>query len=260
MNIWNLLFTHRCIGCGDLMDTFDQHVFCAACAQTVRPADKTEYALENIEQVVHVYNYEGSVRTALIQLKHEKNKPIRDAMATAMEKRLTGLVNLCEYQLVTCIPRYKEKKKVPYCQAEFLAQHIAKQIKLPLYAHLLYKKHKNRSQTTCRSYTERARNVRNIFGVDPQIDITGKKILLVDDILTTGATLQAAAEVLKKAGASEICAITAAYTPQHRKVLQGLQRNEDRTIEWEGENIQIDAEALQKAAMKHKNKQEQNEK
>lgn len=256
MNIWNLLFTHRCIGCGDLMDAFDQHVFCATCAQTVHPADKTEYALKDIEQVLHVYNYEGSVRTALIQLKHEKNRPIRDAMATAMEKRLAGLINLSEYQLVTCIPRYKEKKHLPYCQAEFLAQHIAKQIKLPLYAHLLYKKHQNRSQTTCRSYTERARNVRNIFGVDQKIDIQGKKILLVDDILTTGATLQAAAETLKKAGVKEICAITAAYTPPHRKATKRLQRNEERTIEWEEENIQIDVESLQRAAKKYIKNQE----
>lgn len=63
----------------------------------------------------------------------------------------------------------------------------------------------------------RRKLVNGVYQVISPEDVAGKRILLVDDIITTGSTLEEAAGTLQSAGAAEICCVTAARTPQQRK-------------------------------------------
>ncbi|MBQ4084839.1 MAG: ComF family protein, partial [Alphaproteobacteria bacterium] len=65
-----------------------------------------------------------------------------------------------------------------------------------------------------KTYIQRARNVKNAFGVSEPEKIKGKNILLIDDVLTTGATLSSCAHALKKAGAKKVYCLTLARTRQ----------------------------------------------
>ena len=102
-----------------------------------------------------------------------------------------------------------------YDQADLLAQAVADFLFRP-FRRLLKRKRKTSTQSTL-DRKSRARNLRHAFALKRGALPTGKRILLVDDVLTTGATLDAAAEPLRKAGALGIWGLTVARTPQKPK-------------------------------------------
>ena len=90
-----------------------------------------------------------------------------------------------------------------------LAQELSRCTGIPC-VKTLVKPRSNRVQSTVGSAESRRRNVKDAYRALPDAPIKGKHILLVDDIVTTGATLGACAEVLRKAGAAYICGATLA--------------------------------------------------
>ncbi len=97
-------------------------------------------------------------------------------------------------------------------QSFLLAKHISKEIapflNIQIF-NILERKKYNQPQMQIRAYQERLRNVRNIFGLKKEADVNlikNKNILLIDDIATTGATLEECAKVLKSAGARKVFA------------------------------------------------------
>ena len=96
--------------------------------------------------------------------------------------------------------RYLERG---YNQAESLARGMAAALEMPHLPEALVREHPTRSQTAL-SREERWRNVADAFSVADPTSVAGRGVLLVDDILTTGATLTAAARALQEGGASSI--------------------------------------------------------
>lgn len=102
---------------------------------------------------------------------------------------------------VCYVPMTKRKQRERgYNQAALLAKHLAEELQLPL-LHSLVKTRDNRIQHKLK-FPERQENVRGIYAC--RESLTGKRILLVDDIKTTGFTLNACAEALKAAGARRV--------------------------------------------------------
>lgn len=101
-------------------------------------------------------------------------------------------------------------------QSLLLAQYISRELVPPMeieVADILERKYYRRPQMEIKIYRDRLRNMQNIFRLKPDIDITqlkNKKILLIDDIATTGATLEECAKVLKAAGARKVFAAVVA--------------------------------------------------
>lgn len=113
--------------------------------------------------------------------------------------------------LVIPVPIHKRKLKWRgFNQAEILAQIISQDLTpgfvLPIHSDILIRQKNNRAQMKIKNYSERLTNIRDIFAISPEKEnsIRDKKILLVDDIATTGATLFECAKILKSAGAKKI--------------------------------------------------------
>jgi ComF family protein len=100
-------------------------------------------------------------------------------------------------------------------QAELLAEHVARHLGLTLSKNLRRSRH-TRAQAGL-SETERRTNLKDAFAIRNPAHITGKRILLVDDVLTTGATLRAATEALKSAGAAHVSVLTLARVGHRSK-------------------------------------------
>ena len=119
--------------------------------------------------------------------------------------------NLALPDLIIPVPIHQRKLKWRgFNQAELLAKTISQNltpgIEIPVDANLLYRKKHTQAQMKIKSYKERLANLTNAFALEKEASeiISGKKILLVDDIATTGATLLECAKVLKSAGAKEV--------------------------------------------------------
>ena len=94
-------------------------------------------------------------------------------------------------------------------QAELLAKHLSAATKIPLHNKLLRRVLPTATQTLL-PREQRAKNMRGAFAVRDGIKLAGEKIVLVDDVFTTGATTSACAMVLRKAGAGDVCVWTVA--------------------------------------------------
>lgn len=111
---------------------------------------------------------------------------------------------------IIAIPLHKKKlKERGFNQAQEIAQHLSDFLKIPLLTNVLIKVKETFDQTEL-TKEQRKENVKDAFFCQKPELVKGEKILLVDDVFTTGATLEEAARVLKKAGAKEIWGVTVA--------------------------------------------------
>ncbi|MCZ7583003.1 MAG: ComF family protein [Deltaproteobacteria bacterium] len=156
------------------------------------------------------YVYADPLRTALIRFKFRRVSRNTRPLA-ALLGAVAGLgVDWRDYDVAVPVPLHAARlRKRGFNQAQILARHLLQGTRLRLDAALLDRVRETVPQVGL-SHAARRENVRGAFAVREGADIQGKKILLVDDIATTGATCSEAARVLKKAGAARVDAVTVA--------------------------------------------------
>ena len=111
---------------------------------------------------------------------------------------------------ITWVPLSRKRlRKRGYDQARLLAEELSRQTGLPCVP-MLRKIRNNPAQSGTGDAKKRRENVKGVYEALSEEEIAGRRILLVDDIVTTGATLSECASVLKKAGAKEVSAMTLA--------------------------------------------------
>lgn len=120
------------------------------------------------------------------------------------------------FDFICFVPFTKlQKIRRNFNQSELLAEHIAKLLEIPL-KDVLIKLFETESQHK-KSIRNRSGNVFGVYDVKENADVKGKTVLLVDDIKTTGATLNECAWILKIRGAKEVYCVTAALTGKEKK-------------------------------------------
>ncbi|HQR00605.1 MAG TPA: phosphoribosyltransferase family protein, partial [Ferruginibacter sp.] len=148
------------------------------------------------------------------QLKYKGNQDIGKYLG-----ELTGmsLQNSARFQTLDAIiplPLYPEKeRKRGYNQAAVIAEGISSVLNIPVINAVVIRSHATETQTR-KHRTERWENVNRSFRItDPQ-QLAGKHVLLVDDVITTGATLEACGEVILETPSSKLSIATLAYAPK----------------------------------------------
>ena len=140
--------------------------------------------------------YEGNVRKSLLKFKSQNAKYLAEPMAKIMAEKLID-ENL-EFDIIIPIPMTeKSLKKRGYNQALLLAEEISKILNKPLCTDVLFKTRDTKHQKEL-GFNDRQKNLAGAFGLENIKKIKGKNILLVDDILTTCATVDSCSSLLKK--------------------------------------------------------------
>ena len=149
--------------------------------------------------------HDGSARHALHQLKYRRDIGLGDALSQEMILLLDELD--WQPQIVVPVPLGKNRQQERgYNQAALLARPVSLALGLPYKPQVLQRKRETRTQVGL-TRDERRQNMRGAFTARRQ-SVEGRHVLLVDDVMTTGATLNSAAIALKEAGAANIWAIT----------------------------------------------------
>jgi len=113
-------------------------------------------------------------------------------------------------KILVPIPLSKRKMKIRgFNQSEEIAKKLSEKLKIPLFGDCLIKVKENLPQMEL-SEKERQENIKGVFEVRSKEKILGKKILLIDDVYTTGATMEEVAKILKEAGAKEVWGVVVA--------------------------------------------------
>lgn len=147
--------------------------------------------------------YEGSLRAILRALKYDRRRSVAAPLAGIM--RVHGRDVLTGADALVPVPLSRRRRRARgFNQAADLARHIGLPV-LPALTRV-----RNTPSQTDLPAARRHANVRNAFRAARQVDVAAKCLVLVDDVSTTGATLEACARALRDAGAREVRALTAA--------------------------------------------------
>ena len=145
--------------------------------------------------------HEGLARRLVLDLKYGGRRHLATPLATLAASAVAGTV-----EAVVPVPLHPNRRaERGFNQSELLAAGIAAQLGAPLAATALCRTRETRSQTGL-SERERIANVQGAF--EPTARLARARVLLVDDVCTTGATLAACARALHRAGAREVVAVT----------------------------------------------------
>ena len=205
----DLLYPPRCAFCRRLL-TGQERGVCRFCRPKLPfvPADAQVQHFKNVDQCLSPLYYYGSVRDSLHRYKFEGLTAYADIYSEFIVKCIDENQISCDS--ITWVPLSRRRlRKRGYDQAELLAKLIAKHLgQRPV--RLLKKLRDTPPQSRTGSAEKRRANIAGAYACLRPALVQGKRILLVDDIVTTGATLSEAAKVLKKAGAKEVICATLA--------------------------------------------------
>jgi len=150
--------------------------------------------------------YEGSLRTLIHLFKYSGMKPLAGPLGRLLDRALPPEI---PFDAVVPVPLYWRKKwSRGFNQSELLARHVARRRGIPV-LHALRRKRNTATQAGLAN-AGRRRNVAGAFTERAAGAIRGKRILLIDDVMTTGATANACATVLKRCGAKSVSLLTLA--------------------------------------------------
>ena len=198
-----LLLPSRCVGCG-AGGTY----LCDACLGRARRAGPLAFdpAARAFDEVTAPLAYEGAARTAVLRLKYAGLRAIAPSMARPMAEALSS--SGVRADVVVPVPLHPSRlRQRGFNQALLLARPIAEAVGLPVRDDLLRRLVAGTPQVDAGSIDERRANVAGAFGLAPGADAAGLRVVLVDDVLTTGSTLDAAAAALKGGGARSVHAL-----------------------------------------------------
>ncbi len=213
--VLDIIFPRNCFLCRHHHPATAQDPLCPKCRKGL-PWSKTPMRLNpkpsiHFDQAWSPLHYTGSVKTLLKQFKFHNKTSLRRTCANIFKESLRRHpISVSPNARVIPMPLHPTRlRERGYNQSTLIAQAIASALALPLHEDILERCRPTAHQSQLQA-KDRWTNVEHAFRILPLADIVGREIILVDDILTTGATASEAAKTLKRAGASRVIIITLA--------------------------------------------------
>ena len=198
----HLIFPPKCIMCQNLLERGQTDL----CPQCRNHLPEFKFAKKNISFIAGwtaVWYYEGNIRKSLVRFKFHGKRSYASAYGKYLAARLQE-DGMTDFDILTWIPiSAKRRSKRGYDQVELLVQAVGNELQVKPVP-TLYKHRHNPAQSTQKDAARRRANVLGAYRVLDPAAVAGKRILLLDDIITTGATASECARTLLVAGAKEV--------------------------------------------------------
>jgi len=214
----DLLFPKTCVCCEEVLNEQEPHI-CGSCllelpvidlddtlslgklAGRIKPANTYSYLK---------FNKLGKAQKILHELKYKDNQELGIFIGKRFFDHLSAQAIHLELDFLIPVPLHSKRLKTRgYNQAEAIAKGIADQSEIVLNTNILLKAKEATSQTN-KGRTARLENMQNCFTIAPNINLKGKNVGIVDDVMTTGATIEACCLCLEAAGVNKITILSLA--------------------------------------------------
>lgn len=222
-----LVYPRRCPFCDRVLGWMPGCTNCASelavLRRTAPRLSATEHLLRDVTGAAAVWRYDGCVRQAILRFKNGGRACYGEALGAEMARAIfgcnydinhgiitfNGALPLARFDLVVPVPSSDRSRG--YEPPELLARPIAHALGAPLDKRVLRKTRVTHTQKGLTA-VQRLQNLRGAFRVENAGRVEGRRVLLVDDVITTGATVSSCAAALMNAGALEVFAVAAACT------------------------------------------------
>lgn len=208
----NLIYPLHCAICKKSLDPLDEFGVCASCIGKIEPSPMPHYEGRKrlrFEKTWSACLYEGELKELIRLFKYKG----RLSLSNILSKLLIGFINenpevLDDIDAITYVPLHNRRlRKRGFNQSKVLALKVSQNFDIPL-LDLLEKTRSTKAQNEL-SRKERLANLVGAFKIRNRAG-TGKNILLIDDVMTTGATLEECAKILLGSGAKSVRCLTLA--------------------------------------------------
>lgn len=226
--LW-ILFPKVCLNCREDLDWRSRSFLCRKCLCELRREAafrclRCHKAIDNGETCFNcrgrkgrkfkcslirsAFAYNAPASALVAECKYKGKAYVGKFMGKLMAGKFREFGEFAGFDTLMPVPLSERKlKKRGFNQSGLLAAALSEKIKISVNGFSLVKTRDNASQTSLKA-DGRKENVKGVFAVAEVASVEGKKIILVDDVATTGATLEEAAATLKKAGAARVAAFT----------------------------------------------------
>ena len=217
-----LVFPPRCVLCGAVRPM--NGTVCESCVAAEqalrlrgddRDCDDGTRSYCNLDGVCASFEYSGAAADSVAELKFHGGRYLAREMAQFISKDVASFFLGCEFDVTVAVPSYRSKNR----HAGLVAKYTASLLGVRFLPRGLVKVRKTEKQHLL-SAERRAQNLIDAFAVPQPGNVKGKTVLIIDDVTTSGNTLNECAAALKKAGALEVYAAAFCATP---KLLDGNQ-------------------------------------
>ena len=212
--VLDILFPPKCIICRDLMQEKGT-LICAKCKKEL-PYTKNGGNLKGnfFTACISPLYYENSVRDSLLRYKFQHMtvyaEPYGKLLAECVEEYIEG-----EVDIISWVPLSKKSlRRRGYDQARLLAEAVSRELNIPCMP-ILEKHRHTKQQSRTGSAEKRRANISGAYRVIDREEIRGKRILLIDDIVTTGSTFSECARTLGMGGADKVYCAAVARKREH---------------------------------------------
>ncbi len=171
---------------------------------------KDNYEDKYFQNHFYIFKYDGEIRNLILNYKFNEKPYLYRCFSNFFNKYQKMYFHFDFYDIIIPVPISKKRLKLRgYNQSLLISKEISHTLNIELKKDLLKKEKNNISQTKLNK-NERENNVKNVYKLNAPKEVVNKKILLIDDIFTTGATANECSKILNLAGAKKIDVLTIA--------------------------------------------------
>lgn len=220
-SLLDILYPKLCITCEAQLQVTENQI-CTSCLMDLPYTDTHKVGLMALEnkfigrvEITKIFSFvrfskKSGVQKLLHALKYKENEKIGFDIGVYYGKLIEKEIEEYHLDYLLPVPMHPKKlRKRGYNQAEIFANGLTKSLQIETITNILVKTRETVSQTK-ENKQERFENIKGSFEIKDERAIAGKNIGIVDDVLTTGATLEEIAQMLKKAGVAKVFIITIA--------------------------------------------------
>ena len=205
----NLIYPKVCGICEKGQNTY----LCRKCENKLKAIaifGKDEYIEKYFENHYYIFKYDSIIRNLIIDYKFNEKPYLYRSILEFINKYQKEYIQFKIYDIIIPVPISKKRNRERgYNQSLLIAKGMAQNKNIKLRNNVISKVKNNNTQSKLNK-EERAENVKNVYKIANNKEIIDKNILLIDDIFTTGATLNECSKMLKQANAKKVDVLTIA--------------------------------------------------
>lgn len=226
MGLWQdfiaLIYPRNCISCNNSLYKHEEYI-CNHCYITLPRSDFHKQENSEIDRVFlgrvptvksgayYIFEKSGRVQKLLHSIKYNNNKGLALQLGRWYAQTLKECDEILKADVIVPVPLHpKKQQQRGFNQSEEFAKGLSSELGIPVDATNLFRREFTETQTNKSKY-DRWENVRHKFALKAPDQLSGKSVILVDDVITTGATIEACYDVMKNVSGIKVSVISLAY-------------------------------------------------